>query len=82
MKEVIEIKGNLHLYDVPSQVFSETEMACTLCGNGIDLTIYCGRNVDNLEDINMNYKEFLGTYKDKEINVEGGVVVHFDKLEE
>ena len=82
MVEVIEIKGNLHLYEVEIQPFSEEEMACVLFDNGIELRFYCGQSFDNLEDVKMTYNDFLETYKDKKVNVEGGICVHFEKMEE
>ena len=82
MEEVTEIKGNLHLYEVEIQPFSEEEMACVLFDNGIDLRYYCGQSFDNLEDVKMTYNDFLETYRKKKVNVEGGICVHFDKMEE
>lgn len=82
MEEVIEIKGNLHLYEVKIQPFSEDKMACVLYDNGIELRFYCGQSFDSLEDVKMNYNDFLETYKGKKVNIEGGICVHFDKMEE
>ena len=81
MEEVIEIKGNLHLYEAEIQPFSEWGMACMLYDNGIELRFYCCQSFDNLEDVKMNYKDFLETYKGKKVNVKGGICVHFDKME-
>lgn len=82
MNNVNEIKGNLHLYEVDIEPFTEFALECLFFDNGINLKFYCGQNFDNLDDVKLKCQDFLEVYKNSEVRVEGSVVVHFDKLEE
>lgn len=82
MNNVNEIKGNLHLYEVDIEQFTEFALKCLFFDNGIDLKFYCGQKLDNLNDVKIKCQDFLEVYKNSEVRVEGSVVVHFDKLEE
>lgn len=80
MNKVNEIKGNLHLYEVDIEPFSEFALECLFFDNGINVKFYCGQKLDNLDDVKMKCQDFLEAYKNSEVRVEGSVVVHFDKL--
>ena len=82
MNNVNEIKGNLHLYEVDIEPFTEFYLKCLFFDNGINLKFYCGQKLDILDDIKLKCQDFLENYKNSEVRVEGSVVVHFDKLDE
>lgn len=82
MENFKEIKGNLHLYEVDIEQFTEFAFEMLIFDNGINLKFYCGQKLDNLDDVKMKCQDFLEAYKNSEVRVEGSVVVHFDKLEE
>lgn len=81
MENVIEIKGNLHLYEVEIIPFLIEEIMNIVSNNGIKL-MSKNNSVDNLEDIKMNFIDFLSEHKGKEVHVEGDFVFYSGKMDE
>lgn len=76
-KEVVEIKGNLHLYG-----FNSSSVAFDLDDNGMELMIYTatgGKIEDKVTE--MNYTEFLKEHQGKKVEVQGSVILFGEKLE-
>ena len=79
--EVIEIKGNLHLYEVDIIPFYIEEIMDIIHNNGIHI-VFKRDCIDSLESIKMNFTDFLNKYKNKEVYVEGDGCFYSGKLEE